>query len=297
MHIIALAALIILVLGLTAYRRYKFWKKEAAKLLEGGYLPAPPTLAARLFFKLATRLIAFLVVGPVKVIGRKNARHKGRLLLAPNHTFAMDFSVVRTAVPTHYVQIAKAAEVQGFRALIAAWVGTIAAKVEGGAAQKPGQGAAVVTAAADYMASGTHARLLMFPQGKLVYDNVLRPEDFRTGAVRTLRLAAEKIGSADDLAVLPMALHYKRERKDATVFHRLVMALSRLIPPLKGFRRWVDVARNPDGSKTKTVFTTYGATVVIGKPIPVADLPENPHEATEIVRLKIQELLEQAQKA
>src|SRR5262249_12593147 len=162
---LAAAAVVLGSLYLYARSRLKYWKNEARKLQEGGYLPPPPSRTARLFFKLFTRLLVFLVVGPVKVKGRKNARYRGRLVIGPNHTFAMDFAVVRTALPTHYVQIAKAAEVQGIRGLFAAWVGTIAAKVEGGAAEKPGQGAAVVNAAGDFLVSGDRTRLLMFPQG------------------------------------------------------------------------------------------------------------------------------------
>ena len=44
-------------LGLYVSKRYSFWKGEAKKLLDGGYLPAPPTFLARLFFAMATRLI------------------------------------------------------------------------------------------------------------------------------------------------------------------------------------------------------------------------------------------------
>ncbi|MCC7528903.1 MAG: 1-acyl-sn-glycerol-3-phosphate acyltransferase [Candidatus Melainabacteria bacterium] len=281
--------------GLYVAKRYSFWKGEARKLLQGGYLPAPPTFLARLFFKLATRLIVFLVVGPVKVVGRKNARYDGRLLIAPNHTFQMDFAVTRTALPCHYTQIAKQAEVQGARAIIAAWVGTIAAKVEGGTA-KPGQGAAVVKAAASYLASHAHTRLLLFPQGKLVYDNVLRPEDFRTGAARSLALAVEQLGSGEKVALLPVAIDYKRDPKNASYFHRFVKLLARVIPPLGKFRSWADVTRNADGTKTVTKFRNYGAVVVIGEPIPFASLPQDPHECSQFMRAKIQELLDQAEK-
>ncbi len=282
-------------LGLYVAKRYSFWKGEAKKLLQGGYLPAPPTFLARLFFKLATRLIVFLVVGPVRVVGKKNARYNGRLLIAPNHTFQMDFAVTRTALPCHYTQIAKQAEVQGGRALIAAWVGTIAAKVEGGTA-KPGQGAAVVKAAAAYLASHARTRLLLFPQGKLVYDNVLRPEDFRTGAARSLALAVEQLGTDENVALLPVAIDYERDPKNASYFQRFIGALARVIPALGKFRSWADVTRNPDGSKTVTKFRNYGATVVIGEPIPFSSLPSNPHECSQVMRAKIQELLDQAEK-
>ncbi len=282
-------------LGLYVAKRYSFWKGEARKLLQGGYLPAPPTFLARLFFKMATRLIAFLVVGPIKVIGKKNARYNGRLLIAPNHTFQMDFAVTRTALPCHYTQIAKQAEVQGARAIIAAWVGTIAAKVEGGTA-KPGQGAAVVKAAARYLASHAHTRLLLFPQGKLVYDNVLRAEDFRTGAARSLALAVEQLGTDENVAFLPVGIDYKRDPKNASYFQRFVGVLARVIPPLRNFRSWADVTRNPDGSKTVTKFRNYGAVVVIGEPIPFSSLPQDPHECSQFMRAKIQVLLDQAEK-
>lgn len=283
-------------LGLYAAKRYSFWKGEAKKLLDGGYLPAPPTFLARLFFKLATRLIVFLVVGPVKVIGKRNARYNGRLLIAPNHTFQMDFAVTRTALPCHYTQIAKQAEVSGARAIFAAWVGTIAAKVEGGTA-KPGQGAAVVKAAANYLASHAHTRLLLFPQGKLVYDNVLRPEDFRTGAARSMAMAVEQLGTEEGVALLPVGIDYKRDPKHASYFQRAVGALARVIPALGKFRSWADVTRNPDGTKTVTKFRNYGATVVIGEPIPYSSLPENPHECSQFMRAKIQELLDKAKAA
>lgn len=293
-HWLALSiAIAILAFGLFVYRRFSFWKGEAKKLLNGGYLPPPPTFMARLFFKLATRLIVFLVVGPVKVRGRKNARYNGRLLIAPNHTFQMDFAVTRTALPCHYTQIAKAAEVSGARSIVAAWVGTIAAKVEGGAAT-PGQGAAVVKAAANYLASSARTRLLLFPQGKLVYDNVLRPEDFRTGAARSLSLAVQQLGTDDQVALLPVAILYKRDPKDASYFQRLIGLLARVISPLRKFRTWVDVTRNADGTKTVTKFVNYGATVVIGEPIPFSELPENPHQSSQVMRAKIQELLDSA---
>lgn len=295
-HWLALSiAIAILASGLFVYKRFSFWKGEAKKLLDGGYLPPPPTFLARLFFKLVTRLIVFLVVGPVNVRGRKNARYDGRLLIAPNHTFQMDFAVTRTALPCHYTQIAKAAEVSGARAIFAAWVGTIAAKVEGGAAT-PGQGAAVVKAAANYLASDGHTRLLLFPQGKLVYDNILRPEDFRTGAARSLKMAVEQLGSGENVALLPVAIHYKRDPKNASYFQRFVGLLARVIPPLRKFRSWVDVTKNPDGTKTVTKFVNYGATVVIGEPIPFSELPENPHQSSQIMRAKIQELLDSASK-
>ena len=62
------------------------------------------------FYKRACHVFAFLFVGPVKVIGRENAKFDGRGLILPNHQFAMDFAVVGRAVPFSYRQLAKAKE-------------------------------------------------------------------------------------------------------------------------------------------------------------------------------------------
>lgn len=280
-YIIALAVLV--GLGLYLRSRYKFWQREGLKLQQSGYMPPEPSWIARFFFALATRLLVFMVVGPVKVRGRKHARVDGRLAVGPNHQFAMDFAVVRVALPCHYWQIAKAKEVTGVRAAPAAWFGTVAVDVEGGVAQKRGIGEIVIKAGAKILARARRARLLLFPQGKLEFDNILRPEAFRTGLVRTLQLAAT-IVDGDTLSVLPMAIRYRRDPSQATWFHRLVRAVG-----FKSFRTWKD--RDNDGNKL--VFTNYGADVLIGEPIPFASLPADARQATEVVRAAIQALLDE----
>ena len=125
---------------------------------------------------------------------------------------------------------------------------------------------------------------------------MLRPEDFRTGAARTMALAVQQLGAGEAVALLPVGLHYKRDPKHASLFQRAVGALARVIPPLKRFRTWADVTKNPDGTKTVNKFRNYGATVVIGEPIAYSSLPQDPHECSQFMRAKIQELLDQAEK-
>jgi hypothetical protein len=166
--------------------------------------------------------------------------------------------------------------------------------VEGGKAQDGGSNTVIETGK-NILVHSHGARLLLFPQGMLVWDNVLRPKEFRTGATRILQATLAEIGD-DPLFVLPIAIHYKRDPKDATLLTRIIHGMG-----LKGFRRWKDyeLIKNEDGTRTKKprVYTTYGATVVIGKAIPVRSLPADPREAIEMVRLAIQAQLEQAQAA
>ena len=263
--------LILLIVVATVIRRFRFWKKQGLKLQESGYLPPAPSRLGRAIFRLLSRLAVFLMVGPVKVIGRNNATgYRGRLIIVPNHTFQMDFTVISRAVPLDFRYMAATKELLGFRGLMGALTGAfgVDAKATGGAESAVAASVKVLTQRYD-------SRLLLFPQGKLIEDNVLRPEDFKTGAVRILRRTAELI-DRQPAALLPVAIRYKRDPADASWFHRLVMKLG-----WKRFRRAFKQAN-------------YGVVAVIGEPIAVESLPENAREATEIMRTRIQALLEQA---
>lgn len=257
--VLLFAGLVVLVY---AANRVAFWCKEGRKLQISGYVPPPPTLFARLFGKFVCRLFAFAGVGPVKVTGRENCRYSGSLLVAPNHQFELDFSVVGTAVPFMFRQLASAHEVQGIRAPIAAWTGNFAVQVDKGKSNKGSTAVAAVRACANVLKQ-PGARLLMFPQGFLDRENALKPEEFRTGADRSLQLAAEE-SDPSALAVLPVGIHYVKEPRG----HRF--------------------ARHLFGG------TRYGANVAVGKPIPFSALSSDPREATEQIRLAIAALVEVA---
>lgn len=296
---IGLIALAVLAFGFAAYR-VRFWVNEGKKMQKGGYLPPPTTFFGNWAFRLATKLGCFLVVGPVKVIGKENARYPGRLIVVPNHQFEFDFAVTAQAMPYAYRQLAVASEVSGIRSAIAAWVGFCAVDGERGKAKGKAGAEAVIEAGAKIL---THDKaFLMFPQGILVRDNVLREEEFRTGWIRILNRAATDIGK-EELAALPIGIVYKADPKDATWFHRLANRINfpgfllKLIG-LAGFRVWVSKVTNPaPGEPTKIVTKNYGATVVVGKPIPLKDLPEDIHAATEVLRAALQVEVDKAKAA
>ncbi len=296
MNLIIAIGLSLLAVGYIAYR-VRFWMNEGKKLAKGGYLPPPPTFFGRWAYRLATKLGCFLVVGPVKVIGRQNARYPGRLIIVPNHQFEFDFAVVSRALPYAYRQLAVASEVSGFRSAIAAWVGFCAVDGERGKAKGKAGAEAVIEAGAKIL---THDKaFLMFPQGILVRDNELRKEEFRTGWIRILNRAADNVDKSE-LAALPIGIVYHRDPKQATWGHRLANRINfpgfllRLIG-LAGFRVWVSKVTNPlPGEPTKIVTKNYGATVVVGKPIPLKDLPADIHEATEALRQALQVEIDKA---
>ena len=261
----------ILLAAAFSLQRLNFWRREGLKLQQSGYLPPKSGWIADRVFQGLTRLLIFLTVGPVKVIGRQNASYRGRLLVVPNHTYQFDFAMVASSLPFTFRYLADSKELTGIRAPFAAWTGAFGVDTKA-----EGSGEAVIRSSVNSLSASQNSRLLIFPQGKMVKDNVLRPEEFRTGAVRILRQAAEQCQD-QSAALLPVAIHYKRDARSASWFHKVLLRLG-----LSGFRKAFGMAN-------------FGGTVVIGEPIPVRSLPDDPHQATELMRSKINSLLRVAQ--
>ncbi|HEY9713733.1 MAG TPA: hypothetical protein V6C72_09695 [Chroococcales cyanobacterium] len=265
----------VLLVACFATWRLIFWTREGKKLQKSGYIPPAPTIIGRVSYGLLCKFFARLLLGPIQVIGKENASGRGRTAILPNHQHIADFAVVRAALPYGYRQIGAAKEVKGIRAPFAAYFGTFAVPVMGGKSNQ-GHGAALaaIQACARVLIQRL-AKLLMFPQGKLVFDNVLRAEDFRTGCMRALGLAAEEVGR-ENLFIQPMAINYWKPTGNESLLRRLY------------FRAWSKFGAAA-GSKPRV-----GATVVLGKLIPFSDFPTNPHEAIQVYREHLQTLLDQA---
>lgn len=275
MYIALTSIAVVILLVLYAASRYKFWRGEALKMVNGAYLPPPPSKIGSLALKMLGKLACFLFIGKVKVAGRKNARFDGHLLIVGNHQFQLDVATMSCVIPGTYRHLGKAGEMKNpIRGFLAAWTGHFAAKVEGG--KSTGGSEKVIETCAQALAG---SNLLLFPQGKLVYDNILRPDDFRTGAVRIAQLCAAQTGGK--LAFLPVGIHYNEDSKRRTCLYGFMRKVG-----FKAFRRF------PDSVKTRTF---YGASVSVGKPVLLADLPSDPREATQRLRVLIQAQLEAAQ--
>lgn len=256
--------------------RVFFWVREGKRMRTAGYLPPEPSWFGRNFYTALCHIGTRIACGPVKVLGRENAQHAGRLAIVPNHQHGLDFAVVRVAMPWSYRQIGalkEAARLPGM-ATLAAWIGTFTVPVQGGKASTGAQ--AAIEACARYLTQRRINKLLMFPQGKLVFDNVLRSTDFRTGAVRALQAANLIITDGGEPAFLPVAIYYHPPTRATSLYRRMVNKLWRKF--LSGY----------------TSGPVCGATVVIGKPISISQLPTDIRAATEVLRLEIQKLLDQA---
>ena len=283
--------------------RLTYWWRISRKLKVSGYMPPPSSRFARGFFKAACRLITRIFVGPLTIIGEKNAHFKGRALVLPNHVFIWDFAVYGAAIPFAYRQIAKYAEIAFLPVRVfAAWIGTVGVQVEEGKI-KDGLGNAVVDAGAKVLKSSKGSRLLMAPQGRLIYSGKVLPEDFRTGATRILEetaseLAAEAATQPPDqpvehngLYALPVATYYLRDKRYATPLQRILYPLGlRYLRTIRCTEQVKDASgRVIDEIKHKDVI--YGVIVEIGEPIAQADLPKGPRPAIEFIRRDIEHRL------
>ena len=285
-------------LGLFILFRAAYWFNEGRKLQVSGYMTPPSTKLARWTFKLIANVGTRLLVGPVQVFGKENARFQGRALVLPNHMITWDFGVVGKAIPFSYRQLSKAAEIKNpFVATVAAWIGTVGVQVEGGKSQDGG-GQAVVDTGAKILTYSKGSRMLLFPQGMLIYSGDIGPKTFRTGATRMLQQAAAQIGD-EPLYALPVAIRYKTHRQEATWFQRLTYALGMKL--IRTFR-YSEKALGEDGQPimndgkpvyVKKSMVLYGATVAIGKPIAYKDLPADPRQAIECIRRSIESMLQE----
>lgn len=257
---IALVAVLIalLIVGL----RVRFWLAEGRKMQESGYLPPAPSIFAKLFWAISTRVLGFLLVGPIRVIGRENLTVKGRKVFVPNHTYELDFDLVAVATRTSFRYMTSTAELRGLRGAFGAWTGAIPVntKVQGG-------GEAALNASVEAIQESYSNNFLIFPQAGL--RDCLKRDEFKTGFARLAYSVYAETGAP--CFVIPMALLYLREPQHKTWSHLFFSRLRRLFGK-----------------------TTYGAVVVIGEAISAQDLPEDPNAATDIVFERIRTLLAQA---
>lgn len=263
-----MAGVFLLVLAF-ATARVRFWISEGKKLLEPGYQTPRVSFWARLTRLVVGRIAMYLRVGRLIVIGKSNLKYNGRLLLMPNHQIEKDAVVVTTVFGLmHFRFLMAINQITGLRAPFAAWLGGIAVHHD----RNP---SASVRTAINALKAESDSSLVVFPQGKLVRDNVLRRDEFFAGALMIGKLAGKK--SELPFAALPVGIYYDRDPKHATLLFRIARALR-----IRWFSDWFNE-------------TTYGVTVMFGRPIPLADLPDDLDEATTRVFEEIRTLSEFAE--
>ena len=226
-----------------------FWSYQARKLQTSGHTAPDTSAFAKVFYLGVCKLVAFLTIGPVKVVGKENAPKNGRVVLVANHQVPADFAMVRAAAGRHYRALGAASQFTGIFGVIAAWIGIVSVTFETKAERAAGQaasakvlatprrglrirtsiavllaialvasavtcfviGSSVLAFASVFAACvllslpGGDVAFAIAPQGALMPDNELKPEEFRAGAIRVARDAA--LATGEPVRILPMAIH------------------------------------------------------------------------------------------
>jgi 1-acyl-sn-glycerol-3-phosphate acyltransferase len=280
--------------------RVNYWRSEGDKLQTSGYLPPKPTIFSVLLMRWLTRFLGVFMTGPIKVIGSENLKVNGRAMLIPNHTDHGDFVVVFRALGFRIVRYLAAVEqLTGIRRGLAAFTGAFGVDRSSHRA-----GSLVVEAATNAsITDGARSRILLFMQGKLIRDNVVRFEDLKHGAARIGRKVHEHelgLESAAEFYYIPMGIAYKRDPKHATVFYKTVQGLIVRIRKATADQskqgRLHKFGRLVSGKDFRAYFgePNFGAVIVVGEPIPISSLPVAPKEITKVLGLAIQAELEKA---
>jgi len=265
----ALAGTVLLAL-IVASVRIRFWINEGKKLLQPGYMTPKVSWWARATRLVIGRIAMHLRVGRLIIIGKENLRYRGRLLMLPNHQIEKDAVIVTAVFGTmHFRFLMAINQITKLRAPFAAWLGGIAVHHD----RNP---AASVRTAMRALGAEQNSSLVVFPQGRLIRNNALLREDFFAGALMIGKHAAKK--SELPFAVLPVGIYYDRDSKHATLLFRVARLFG-----ITWFSDWFNE-------------TTFGATVAFGKPIPIADLPDDLEKATDIVFDEIKKLSELAER-
>jgi len=104
---------------------YTFWRIQARNFGTSGYVSPETSWFAKLCFAGISRLVGFLTVGPITVIGAENVPRDARIIGVGNHQVKADFAVAQRAFGRHFRSLGAAAQFPGITAMLAAWLGVI----------------------------------------------------------------------------------------------------------------------------------------------------------------------------
>lgn len=224
-----------------------------------GYLPPPPTPRAVRFLVRASKVLAFIQVGKLKIEGAENLDGlDGPTIVTPNHPHWADTVVLPIVMnrPARYMAARGVFTFAGgVGALLVGPIGAFAADLG------KGKGGPAREAAVKLTSEGQI--LVMFPEGWAYLDGITR--DFKKGAVRIVREAAAKSGKTGYL--VPVHLRYGKYPGSWIL---------KVPPPLEYFLMFA-----------LTPIYRRGVTVVIGKPIASTALPVDDAEATAYLQKQV----------
>jgi Acyltransferase len=260
------AAALAVILGLVyGIKRWRFWVNEGEKLSKtGGYVTPYVSRVARLVLCLVSHIRGPYILGGITVQGAKRLhKTKTRLIICPNHQFEHDAIVLSYLIGTKRWRFLSAIDqCQGFRSPWFAWIGiipvdhtTLRGRVK------------VLTSVVEALKKEAGSSFVIFPQGKLVEDDVLLRDDWNTGpAIMGTKAAA---ATGDKFALIAAHIQYITDPAQAKLWQRLLakIGLKREFcgRTVYGCRVVIgeEIAAPADGDKDQLTDQLFAATVAL----------------------------------
>lgn len=266
---------------------FAYWTEEGKNVATiPGYVTPPVSRTARTVRAMLARIAVPLVVGPIKVVGRKNLKSfKGRLVWSSNHILYFDALVFAFFFfLKNFRFMIKIDQVRGPQAFGLAWIGAIPVAVPGSSAWDLVQ---AIFGSVEAEEQEESLEVIVCPEGGLQVDGVLVRKKWQSGVFRHATLA--QIATGVPHAVVPIYLDYDYNPQHESLVQSLVRK--------SGLMRKMHQLALTKGKVEQRQFggkAIYGATVYIGRPIPVDELPKRPRAAMDVIFQATVELETQA---
>jgi 1-acyl-sn-glycerol-3-phosphate acyltransferase len=267
MHIVSLLVVASALAGIAAIYFLCKWlpiirraQALGQKYQECGVLGPPPDDDTQRKILKVSRWLVHAFVGKLEVSGNeKLANLPGPFIVIYNHGSMLDVAIAPLVLNRKARYPCAQGVMQAFGGAVGGWFGSW-----GAFCVDLDNGAAALKASIKVLSSGDEANVIsLFPEAWTHMDGVVRK--FKSGTVRMAKEAAQILGKP--VYIVPGYMRYGRYL--GTWMTRLPIPIQWLTPIL-GF-----------------AWYRRGCRVVIGEPISSADLPDDPHQATELLRSRV----------
>jgi 1-acyl-sn-glycerol-3-phosphate acyltransferase len=240
------------------FKRYKLWIK---KISACGYAE-PPNPKAFAFVMWILRILTYIQVGEVRVIGRENLNTQGPMIVSPNHPHYVDAAIFPNLIQRQARYMVDEDVLRfgfGLGALILVPAGAFPARD-----RTRGSNLRTCETAVQFLSSGYP--LMIFPEGHTNFKLQMAP--LKKGAIRIAKMASQKLQKP----VFIVPAHIRYGRYPSGWLQEIKPPLQYLLVLLASF------------------YFRRGATVIFGTPISSADLPQLDKEACNYLAKNIQAL-------
>jgi len=187
------------------------WKQEfrdyADKCLQSGYVPAT-YIGVQFITRQLARILVFIQLGRLRVIGKENLKHKGRFIFCPNHSAFFDAPVLYAIMKRRNLRYMTAFEemrgMYGLKAVIMGAMGCFPVDRT--------KGKSVIEPAILMVVDGQS--LVVFPEGKISATGECLP--FKNGPGIIGQEALKRLPNGERIGMIPInILYHKRDNETA----------------------------------------------------------------------------------